>query len=552
MAPKAIFPQKTGEAIPILDKAKALALILREEFGCPFAFFDGSTGNMLSKEPASLNATPPAGLLQPAQLLELAAEGQTCVQSAGEGLFRLILVIQLPSCPCLIACGIIPALAPSDRDLGREQARLKRWGQAVADRLRLSDELGARFREESKQPLTTSLSTSSLPLLDSVIRSLRIHQEPSQQKERILEAALNAGCFQTLLWVPLDARDPAILKGKECLTQPDCLRLIHALSSEANCRPGQPFICNTVGTTVWGQAFPRITNLLAMSVADPGIVGWVLALNKRERAEPNGALSAQWGSDSGKSIALIGLSDIDLVSPFVALLELHIRSFSRYQDVKELLVGLTKSLTAALDAKDSYTYGHSERVARITVELGRELGFSADDLSELYLMGLLHDVGNLGIKESVLCKPDELTAEEFEHIKQHVVIGYSILSDLGPVRHLLPGILYHHENYDGTGYPDGLVGEAIPLVARILAVAEACDSMSNKRPYRDALPYRLVEETLVEGAGKQWDPKVVDAFLNCRHRIHTIRQRGVGHSLHVAIDNALELESAVLHAGADR
>jgi HD-GYP domain-containing protein (c-di-GMP phosphodiesterase class II) len=216
-----------------------------------------------------------------------------------------------------------------------------------------------------------------------------------------------------------------------------------------------------------------------------------------------------------------------------------------------LLVGLTKSLTAALDAKDSYTYGHSERVARITVELGRELGFSADDLSELYLMGLLHDVGNLGIKESVLCKADELTAEEFDHIKQHVLIGYSILSDLGPVRHLLPGILYHHENYDGTGYPDGLVGEAIPHVARILAVAEACDSMSNKRPYRDALPYRLVEETLVEGAGKQWDPKVVDAFLNCRHRIHTIRQRGVGHSLHVAIDNALELDSAVLHASGE-
>jgi hypothetical protein len=545
MASKADLLLKKAESVPITDKAKALAPILREEFGCPFAFFDGGTGSLLSEEPVSLNSMPPVGLLQPGQVQELAADGQTCVQPAGDGLLRLILVIQSASCPCLIACGVIPTLTNTDQALSREQARLKHWGQAVADRLRLSDELASMFKDETQNPEATAGSTSSLPLLDTIIRSMRIHHEPSQHKERILEAALNAGSFQTLLWVPLDTRSPAILKGKECLTQPDCQRLIHALSSEANCRPGQAFTCNTVGTTVWGQAFPRITNLLAMSVADPGTVGWVLALNKGEKGTVTPA-------DPGKSEAIIGPSDIEIVSPFVALLELHIRSFSRYQDVKELLVGLTKSLTAALDAKDSYTYGHSERVARITVELGRELGFSADDLSELYLMGLLHDVGNLGIKESVLCKSDELTAEEFDHIKQHVLIGYSILSDLGPVRHLLPGILYHHENYDGTGYPDGLVGQAIPLVARILAVAEACDSMSNKRPYRDALPYRLVEETLVEGAGKQWDPKVVEAFLNCRHRIHTIRQRGVGHSLHVAIDNALELESTVLHGGAAR
>jgi HD-GYP domain-containing protein (c-di-GMP phosphodiesterase class II) len=539
MASKASVPSKKGDRLPILEKAKALAIILREEFGCSFAFYDAGTGNLLTKEPPPPYTPPSSELIQPGKLQELAAQGQARLESAGDGLVRLILVVQTPACPPLLACAVIPALTLGDADRKREQEHLRRWGQAVADRLRLTDELVGMFMQETtKAEVALVQNSPSLPLLDSLIRTLRIHQEPGQHKERILDAALNAGPFQTLLWVPLDGRQPAILKGKECLTQPDCQRLLHALSSEANFRPGSPFVCNSVGTTVWGQAFPRIANLLALAVADPGIVGWVFALNKREKVET-------------KSPVLIGAPEIELVSPFVALLELHIRSFSRYEDVKELLVGLTKSLTAALDAKDSYTYGHSERVARITVELGRELGFSADDLSELYLMGLLHDVGNLGIKESVLCKPDELTAEEFDHIKQHVLIGYSILSDLGPVRHLLPGILYHHENYDGTGYPDGLVGEAIPLVARILAVAEACDSMSNKRPYRDALPYRLVEETLVEGAGRQWDPKVVDAFLNCRHRIHTIRQRGVGHSLHVAIDNALELDSAVLHGNGE-
>ncbi|HMF12709.1 MAG TPA: HD-GYP domain-containing protein, partial [Gemmataceae bacterium] len=213
----------------------------------------------------------------------------------------------------------------------------------------------------------------------------------------------------------------------------------------------------------------------------------------------------------------------------------------------ELLVGLTRSLTAALDAKDSYTYGHSERVARIAVELGRELGLLGDELSDIYLAGLLHDVGKIGIRDSVLGKVEPLTAEEFEHIKQHVTIGYAILSDLRPIRNLLPGVLYHHEHWDGKGYPDGLAGEAIPLLARILAVADAYDAMSTNRPYRDALPCRKVEEILTKGASTQWDKRVVEAFQRCRHRIHTIRQRGVGDSLQMAIDGALRIDKSSLH-----
>jgi HD-GYP domain-containing protein (c-di-GMP phosphodiesterase class II) len=233
-----------------------------------------------------------------------------------------------------------------------------------------------------------------------------------------------------------------------------------------------------------------------------------------------------------------------LLTPFVALLGLHVRSSDRYQELKDLLVGLTRSLTAALDAKDSYTYGHSERVARIAVELGREMGLSGDELGDIYLTGLLHDVGKIGVRDAILAKVDPLTPEEFEHIKQHVTIGYTILADLRPIRNLLPGVLYHHERIDGTGYPDGLVGEAIPLLARILAVADAYDAMSTTRPYREAMPCRKVEETLVQGAGTQWDKQVVDAFLRCRHKIHAIRQRGVGDSLRQAIDGALRKDGS--------
>src|SRR5262249_51571272 len=155
----------------------------------------------------------------------------------------------------------------------------------------------------------------------------------------------------------------------------------------------------------------------------------------------------------------------------------------------------------AIDAKDSYTYGHSERVARIAVELGRELGLRDDELSDIYLTGLLHDIGKIGIRDSVLCKRDKLTDEEFEHIKEHVKIGYRILADLRAIAHLLPGVLYHHERIDGGGYPEGLAGNAIPFLARILAVADSYDAMSTSRPYRAAMPPARVEAIIREGAG---------------------------------------------------
>jgi HD-GYP domain-containing protein (c-di-GMP phosphodiesterase class II) len=225
--------------------------------------------------------------------------------------------------------------------------------------------------------------------------------------------------------------------------------------------------------------------------------------------------------------------------PFAALFELQVRGSRRYQELKDLMVGLARSLTATVDARDSHTFGHSERVARTAVELGRELGLQEDELSDIYLAGLLHDVGKIGIRDDVLRKAGPLTAEEYDHIKQHVIIGYRILSELHPIRSLLPAVLHHHERWDGKGYPEGLAGERIPLLARILAVADAYDAMSTRRTYRNSLSPKQVEETLKEGAGTQWDRRVVEAFLRCRDKIHLIRQRGVGESLRHAIDGAL-------------
>ena len=210
----------------------------------------------------------------------------------------------------------------------------------------------------------------------------------------------------------------------------------------------------------------------------------------------------------------------------------------RYQYIKDLLVGLTRSLTAAIDAKDAYTFGHSERVAHTAVELGRALGLQEDELGDIHLAGLLHDIGKIGIRDEVLTKNGPLTTDEFKHIQQHVVIGHRILADLHAISHLLPGVLYHHERFDGGGYPEGLKGDAIPLLARILAVADSFDAMNTTRPYRLAMPPERVDAILRQGAGIQWDPLVIDAYFRCRDRIVAIRQRGLGESLRDALDGA--------------
>ncbi len=225
--------------------------------------------------------------------------------------------------------------------------------------------------------------------------------------------------------------------------------------------------------------------------------------------------------------------------PFASLLGLHVRASARYQYMKDLLVGLTRALTSAIDAKDAYTFGHSERVARLAVELGLALGLGEDELSDIHLAGLLHDIGKIGIRDEVLTKSGPLTPDEFKHIQEHVVIGHRILADLHAIGHLLPGVLYHHERFDGGGYPEGLKGDAIPTLARILAVADSFDAMNTTRPYRTAMPAVRVDEILRQGAGTQWDPLVIDAYVRSRDRLIAIRQRGLGESLRDVLDGAL-------------
>jgi len=204
----------------------------------------------------------------------------------------------------------------------------------------------------------------------------------------------------------------------------------------------------------------------------------------------------------------------------------HKRHSQIHENLKETLFGVVRCLSTAIDAKDSYTSGHSERVARIAVRLGEEMRLSRGEISDLYLAGLLHDVGKIGIRDDVLLKDGALTAEEFEHMKEHPAIGERIIANVTRLAYLRPGVRGHHERYDGKGYPDGLVGEDIPLMARILAVADSCDAMMSNRRYRSALSQVRIEEIFKLGSGTQWDPRITGHFLACRHELYAVCQRG--------------------------
>ena len=158
-------------------------------------------------------------------------------------------------------------------------------------------------------------------------------------------------------------------------------------------------------------------------------------------------------------------------------------------------------------AKDRYTHGHSARVAMISRQIAKEANFSDKDCTQIYFAALLHDVGKIGVRDEIINKVGKLTDEEFEEIKQHPILGYHILSTIKQSPSLSIGAHYHHERYDGTGYPEGLSGEDIPEVARIIAVADAYDAMTSSRSYRNALPRQTMIEELTRGMGKQFDPK---------------------------------------------
>ncbi|MBS4759672.1 MAG: response regulator [Clostridium sp.] len=181
-------------------------------------------------------------------------------------------------------------------------------------------------------------------------------------------------------------------------------------------------------------------------------------------------------------------------------------------DLKELFSGTIKAIMEALDAKDSYTSGRSKRITYYSILIAKQLGLSQIDTGKVELAGMLHDIGMIGVSDEILYKIDALTQDEYDEIKKHITYSVKILEDIKQLKDVVEIIKYHHEKYDGTGYPFGIRGEDIPIGSRIIAVADAFDSIISNRIYRNQIDMAQAKQKIIEGAGTQFDPIVVKAF----------------------------------------
>jgi putative nucleotidyltransferase with HDIG domain len=212
------------------------------------------------------------------------------------------------------------------------------------------------------------------------------------------------------------------------------------------------------------------------------------------------------------AIVYVDVGIIGILLFFLPLL-LARRSFELYTKMRKVYLDTIRALAAAIDAKDPYTKGHSERVAQIAVVLATELNLSDRDIENIEYTALLHDIGKIGIDDRILGKNSKLSNEEFKKIKEHPIVGAKIIEPVDFLKNSYKTIYHHHERYNGGGYPDGLKEKDIPFCARIIAVADAYDAMGSDRPYRKKLSKEKILKEFAEQSGKQFDPQIVNALM---------------------------------------
>jgi HD-GYP domain-containing protein (c-di-GMP phosphodiesterase class II) len=508
----------SGSRRPAADSgvdSSAFAQRLAHEFGSPVGLFDPLNGTWLVRSGAPAEAFPAA---DPTLLDLLVREGlaqgrvTTWSESVASPVKWLFLPVPRRGGMLVAAAGFASPGADATaaaRTWGPvcPEPALRAWGQSVAELIRS----GHLHAANGSSIATKSHDGGERQFVSRLIRRLRISDPPERFQHLATNALRAAMNVQALAWVPSQHSEPVVVSGELGDFKGDGYRtLIPTAGRDSISFENEPSSSPDPGLKRW------------VSVASDSnkSIGWLIAMNPLD-----GRFFSQ--------------ADSELMQPVASLVATQQANARVYAELKELLFGVIRALTAAIDAKDPYTAGHSERVARIALRLAEELGMSTNQRGDLYLMGLLHDVGKIGVDDSVLKKTGPLTPEEYRLIQAHVEIGVHILKDLKKLSHLLPGVRHHHESLDGTGYPVGLAGDAIPYEARILAVADAYDAMSSTRPYRRRLTPSQIDDVLRRGSGVQWDPKVIDALFSSRMDLELIRQKGLGESLQVAVSETL-------------
>lgn len=340
-----------------------------------------------------------------------------------------------------------------------------------------------------------------ITLLHSLTGNLELTRSPEEVAElclsRVRELTRAAGAA---IWIEDHVGEFRFLTDGEL---PLDERGLARLCSRCDRRDwSKPFVKNRMAGTPLEREIPELRNFVLCSIGDPGQqFGWLVHCNA----------PGEFGSVQAS-----------LLQSIARILGTHLRNRELFQQNEDLYMSFVQSMVSTIDAKDAYTRGHSERVALVGKILAEQLGLPAKEIDDIHLSGLLHDIGKVGVDDRILRKESKLDDDEFEQIKKHPEIGCQILRGLANLERILPGVRNHHESFDGTGYPDQLAGEAIPLMARILAVADSYDAMGSDRPYRAGMPLERIEAIFRENVGPQWDPRVIEAYFAARINIRKL------------------------------
>ncbi len=387
---------------------------------------------------------------------------------------------------------------------------------------RFSDQILRSFEERSWQlKLTEDLS------MCEVNHSLR------DLLQNLLPRLRCILCAESLAFLPETSSEDLDAPVVETILPEDApvrkLKLREIVNRFRSQAMAQPFVRNwdTQGRGV--ECLPGLHSLMIVCVSKQSVVvGWLLALN----AEHNLWISPRLTTDPDEfnfSDSGFGTAEAGLLKSAASAIATHHHNRKLFQLNQRLTVGVVRSLANAVDARDTYTHGHSDRVARLGQHLARRCGASAELCEKLPMIGLLHDIGKISVPDHILLKKSSLTNEEFEIIKRHPLVGYQILQHIQELEFTLDGVLYHHEAWDGSGYPLGRTGQNIPLVARLLAVVDSFDAMTSSRPYRTGMSFEKAESILRDGAGTQWDPDLVSIFLQYKEEFRRICQDSATH-----------------------
>lgn len=509
--------------------------LLKRAFGVEFDLIEAASGELRHR-----SADQP--------LLDWSIRGELCREVARRGRAEIIqdedpfLVLALPLSdqdnePAVAVATFVARSVSSGENvsrpaecLGIDPVRAASWAigqipwtpqmlQRMADMV--LEQIAGQERIEKLECEAESISVhlastyEEISLLYRLTRNLRISQRDEDLANAALEWMIEVVPAQGLAiqLSPSSSDDvdpvtqstrtaPVLLTFGECPTDAEQFnRLIDHLDLSAD---QQPKVVNRNVTDQKDWPFPEIDQAIIVPLTEgENLFGYLAAFNHVEDQE-------------------FGTVEASLLGSVGAILGIHSGNIELYRQQAELLAGIVRALTSAIDAKDPYTCGHSDRVAQISVRLAQELDCDAEMLKTIYLSGLLHDIGKIGIEDLVLRKPGSLTELEFERIKEHPTIGHRILVDLKRLDDVLPVVLHHHEYFNGEGYPHQLAGEEIPLSARIVSVADAFDAMASARPYRNTMPDEKIDEIFRNGSGTQWDPMVVDALFLARADIGKI------------------------------